>query len=300
MPSLNSTACILAVTIALLVTGEWAQAIQSPVSIIFDTDVDHDCDDIGALFLLHGAVERGEARLLATIGCTSSDAAAPCLDAINTWFGRPEVPVGTLKDQGFLDHQGFGEEIAKRYPKQFASGKDYPDAVQLYRKILMLQPDGSIVVLAVGPLRNLANLLRSPPDDLSPLDGLGLVAKKVKRLEVMGGNYPPSNSREAEWNFKQDAASASFVCSAWPTPILFNGEGGSTNSGRRVTYEMPEHNPLTMAYRLYPGVGFAGDRLSWDPISVLVATRGAQPWYEVVSGGLEQQRFADCRSAVDR
>ncbi len=156
----------------------------------------------------------------------------------------------------------------------------------LYRQILAAQPDHSVVVLAVGPLRNLANLLKSRPDDTSPLDGQVLIAKKVKRLEVMGGSYPPTaNAKEAEWNFKQDPESAALVCSTWPTPVLFNGEGGSTNSGRRVTYEMPEHNPLTMAYRLYPGVGFAGDRLSWDSVSALVAIRGAEPFYKVVSGG---------------
>lgn len=276
---------IFAIAICLIVIERAAQAIDSPIPIIFDSDVDHDCDDIGALFMLHGAVERGEAKLLATMGCTSSDAIAPCLDAINTWFGRPEIPVGTLKDKGFLDHQGFSVEIAKRYPKKFASGKDYADAVKLYRKILASQPDKSVVVLAVGPLRNLANLLQSQADDLSPLDGVALVARKVKRLDVMGGIYPPSSAKEAEWNFKQDPTAAALICSSWPTPILFNGDGGSTNSGRRVTYEMPEHNPLTMAYRLYPGVGFAGDRLSWDPISVLVAVRGAEPWYETVSGG---------------
>jgi hypothetical protein len=33
-------------------------------------------------------------------------------------------------------------------------------------------------------------------------------------------------------------------------------------------------------------VGFAGDRLSWDPISCLVTVRGAAPWYKVVSGGV--------------
>jgi hypothetical protein len=276
---------LISTLVALLVTCGTSQAARPPVNVIFDTDVDHDCDDIGALYILHGAVDRGEARLLATIGCTSSDAIAPCLDAINTWFGRPETPVGTLKDAGFLDHKGFGAEIAKRYPRKFASGRDYPDAVGLYRRTLAAQPDGSVVVLAVGPLRNLANLLRSPPDDTSPLDGGALVARKVKRLDVMGGNYPPSRANEAEWNFKQDPASAALVCSTWPTPVLFNGEGGSTNSGRRVTYEMPEHNPLTMAYRLYPGVGFAGDRLSWDSVSALVAVRGAGPWYEVVAGG---------------
>jgi len=258
---------------------------REPMPIIFDTDMGGDCDDVGALFILHGAVERGEARLLATMGCVSSEAIAPALDAINTWFGRPEIPVGTLKEPGFLAGPHYTAELARRFPCRFASGKDYPDATTLYRQLLTKQPDGSVMVLAVGPLRNLANLLKSRPDAVSSLDGTDLVAKKVKRLDVMGGNYPPSNNKEAEWNFKQDPASAALVCSTWPTPILFNGEGGSTMSGRRVTYEMPEHNPLTMAHRLYPGVGFAGDRLSWDPVSCLVTVRGAMPFYSVVSGG---------------
>ncbi len=259
----------------------------APVPVIFDTDMGGDCDDVGALFILHGAVERGEARLLATMGCVSSDAIAPALDGINTWFGRPEIPVGTLKDPGLLVGPHYTAELARRFPRRFPSGKDYPDAVTLYRQVLAQQPDGSVVVVAVGPLRNLANLLKSAPDTTSPLDGRALVAKKVRRLEVMGGNYPPNaNRKDGEWNFKQDPAAAALVCSAWPTPVLFNGEGGSTCSGRRVTYEMPEHNPLTMAYRHYPGVGFAGDRLSWDPISCLVAVRGAAPWYTVVSGGI--------------
>ncbi len=270
----------------IAVTPTAALAAEPPTRIIFDTDVDHDCDDIGALFLLHGAVQRGEVKLLATIGCTSTDAIAPCLDAINAWFGRPGIPVATLKDKGFLDHRGFAAEIVKRYPCRFPSGKDYPDAVATYRRILANEADCSVVIVAVGPLRNIANLLKSKPDDASSMDGAALVAKKVKRLEVMGGMYPPQgNSKEGEWNFKQDPASAALVCSAWPTPVLFNGEGGSTNSGRRVTFETPEHNPLTMAYRHYPGAGFAGDRLSWDPVSCLVAVRGPAPWYKLVEGG---------------
>jgi len=277
-----SLACILAGLAWPAPAGE----PPAPVDIIFDTDMGGDCDDVGALFILHGAVERGEARLLATMGCVSADAIAPCLDAINTWFGRPDIPVGTLKDPGFLPGPHYTAEVARRFPHRHPGGKDYPDAVALYRQILAKQPDGSVVVVAVGPLRNLANLLKSGPDAASPLDGRALAAKKVKRLDVMGGTYPPSaNRKEAEWNFKQDPAAAALVASTWPTPILFNGEGGSTCSGRRVTYEMPEHNPLTLAYTLYPGVGFAGDRLSWDPVSCLVSVRGAAPWYKVVGGG---------------
>lgn len=211
---------------------------------------------------------------------------APCLDAVNGWFGRSDIPVGTLKDDGLLPNPGYTAEVVRRFPHKFAESKDYPDAVALYRKLLAGQPDHSVIVLAVGPLRNLANLLKSRGDKNSPLDGKDLVAKKVIRLDVMGGHYPPfAKVKEAEWNFKMDPASAALVCSEWPTEILFNGEGGSTNSGRRVTYEMPEHNPLTVAYAAYPGVGYAGDRLSWDPVSCLVTVRGAAPWYRIVKGG---------------
>ncbi len=262
------------------------RAAEPPRNVIFDTDAGGDCDDVGALFVLHGAVERGEAKLLGTIGCTSSKAVAPCLDAINGWFGRSDIPVGTLKDAGLLPNPGYTAEVARRFPHKFAESKDYPDAVTLYRQLLAKQPDRSVTVVAVGPLRNLANLLGSRADGESPLDGKSLVARKVKRLDVMGGNYPPfAKANEAEWNFKMDPASAALVCSDWPTEILFNGEGGSTNSGRRVTFEMPEHNPLSLAYAAYPGVGYAGDRLSWDPVSCLVAVRGAEPWYRVVTGG---------------
>ena len=291
---------LLVVSFAWAALGAAETAKPAPQAVIFDTDMGGDCDDVGAQFMLHGAVERGEIRLLATMGCVSSDAIAPCLDGINAWFGRPEIPVGTLKDPGLLPDNGFPGELIRHYPHRFPSSAGYPDAVQLYREILAKQPDGSVMIVAVGPLRNIANLLRSKPDVASPLDGKALVAKKVKRLDVMGGKYPPwpSKSKEdGEYNFIKDAPSTALVCAEWPTPILFNGEGGSTMSGRRVTYEMAEHNPLTMAYRCYPAVGYAGDRNSWDPVSVLVAVRGPAPWYSIVRDG---SNSADAANGVNQ
>ena len=89
-------------------------AAEPQLNIIFDTDMGGDCDDVGALYILHGAVERGEAKLLATMGCVSSKAIAPALDAINIWFGRPEIPVGTLKDPG----NTFASSITIHYTPQ--------------------------------------------------------------------------------------------------------------------------------------------------------------------------------------
>src|SRR5512145_104734 len=132
------SATIILLVIAGAALNDWAAppltpALRPPVNIIFDTDMGGDCDDVGALFILHGAVERGEAKLLATMGCISAAAIAPALDAINTWFGRPEIPVGTLKDPGFIAGPHYTSEIARRFPHKFPSGRDYPDAVSLYR-----------------------------------------------------------------------------------------------------------------------------------------------------------------------
>jgi len=256
------------------------------VNVILDTDIGPDCDDVAALVLLHGAVNRGEASLLATMCCISSEWGAPCLDAINTYFGHPEIPVGTLKDPGFLDGNSYNQVIAKHYPHALMSGKEAPDATALYRQVLIGQPDASAVVIATGPLRNLGKLLRSPPDDYSPLNGLELVSRKVKSLVCMGGNYP----KGTEWNFQQDKNAARLVCEKWPTPIVFSGGeiGGGICTGRRVTLETVEHHPLTMAFENYPDVGFCGDRLSWDPTACLYAVRGAANYWKVVTGGCNE------------
>ncbi len=164
----NLTRWLAGVVLASSLLTLPCQAGEPPLTVILDTDAGGDCDDIGALFLLHGAVERGEARLLATMGCTSSKAIAPCLDSINRWFGRPDIAVGTLKDDELLPNPGFSAEVVRRFPHAFAESREYPDAVTLYRQLLAKEPDHSVVVLAVGPLRNLANLLRSSADKNSP------------------------------------------------------------------------------------------------------------------------------------
>lgn len=43
--------------------------IMKKVKILFDTDIGCDCDDAGALALLHRLCDRGEAELLAVTHC---------------------------------------------------------------------------------------------------------------------------------------------------------------------------------------------------------------------------------------
>ena len=61
--------------------------------IIFDTDIGWDCDDAGALALIHSLCNKGEAELLAVTATYYHKYAAGCIDAINRYYGRI-VPVG--------------------------------------------------------------------------------------------------------------------------------------------------------------------------------------------------------------
>ncbi|HQN01733.1 MAG TPA: hypothetical protein PLL36_11685, partial [Candidatus Hydrogenedentes bacterium] len=85
-----------AVSIAALLLL-WASFSYSSTvpKIIFDTDMTGDCDDCGALAVLHALADRGEVEVL---GCIASYGANPyvagCIDAINTWYGRGTLPIG--------------------------------------------------------------------------------------------------------------------------------------------------------------------------------------------------------------
>ncbi|WP_020618722.1 nucleoside hydrolase [Paenibacillus daejeonensis] len=234
------------------------------VNIILDTDIGPDCDDAGAVAVLHALSRLGEAHIVGMMHCTSSRWGAGCLDALNTYYGRSDIPVGTLKDQGFLDEEryaSYNRRIAVQFPNRYRGEHLAPDALGLYRQLLTESEDASLVIAAIGPLRNLALLLREEPE---------LVARKVKTLVVMGGSFPAGR----EWNFEMDPASARQVAAGWPTPILFAGYevGCAILTGKRLLTDAPADHPVRQSYEAF-GVGVAG-RPSWDLIAVLLAVRG--------------------------
>lgn len=263
-----------------------------PVPIILDTDIGPDCDDAGALAVLHALADRGEAEILGVIHCTSNSWGAPCIDAINTYYGRPHIPVGTLKREGFLDGEPYSKYnrwIGQHFPNQYLDGQmEVPDAVDVYREILAGQPDGSVVIVAIGPLPNLHNLLMSPPDSHSPLNGCDLVEKKVRQLVVMGGCFPRAGAKGpsigSEWNFEMDPAAAQYVMANWPGSIMLSDFyiGWPVMTGARLLSETPEDNPVRMAYQLYTE---DGNRMSWDLTAVLYGVRGLGEYWNAVTGG---------------
>ena len=79
------------VLLAVMTAGTRADD-PPPVRLIFDTDMMGDVDDVGTVAVLHALADRGEVRILA-MGLSGKNRWSPlCLDALNTYFNRPEIP----------------------------------------------------------------------------------------------------------------------------------------------------------------------------------------------------------------
>src|SRR5512133_3369033 len=173
-------------------TNQSKKVNRQPVKIFFDTDLGPDYDDVGALAFLHAMADSGKAEILATIASNKHKLVAPSIEVINTYFGRPELPIGAPKSEGadMGSSQHWADSIVSKYPHKLNSTDDAENAVTLYRRILNSQPDQSVTIVTVGFLTNLANLLDSKADDISNLAGGELVSKKVKLLVSMAGTFP--------------------------------------------------------------------------------------------------------------
>ena len=249
------------------------------VRLIYDTDMASDVDDVGALALLHGLADRGEVEILATMVSAKNPHTPLCLDAINTFYGRPDIPIGILRGNGVEAESRYAEAVSREYPHSVRSIDELPNAADLYRRILSKVPDKGVVIVTVGFTSNLRDLLNSTPDDFSQLKGVDLVQQKVKTWVCMGGNFPDGY----EYNIKEDSLASVRAVHDWPTPIVFSGFeiGKKVMTGARLA-QVPENNPVRTAYFHYNGLK---NRESWDHTAVLYAVRGLRDYWELSKSG---------------
>jgi inosine-uridine nucleoside N-ribohydrolase len=268
----------------------------APAKIILDTDLAEDVDDAGALAVLHALANRGEAEILGVLVSSRNEWVGPCLDAINTWYGRPDLPIGYQRglQYGYRNPQDpdrttpskYAEAVARAFPHDLARSSDAPDAVWLGRKLLAAQPDQSVTIVTVGFLTNLRGLLDSRPDDQSKLDGEALIKQKVKQWVCMGGVFPHGRFPDGngEYNLMWDTAASVRAVNDWPTPIVFSGfEIGARVKVGAGLKETPATNPVRACYQHYNGLN---NREAWDLTAVLYAVRGAGRYWRLSEPGL--------------
>ncbi len=273
--------------VTLLMFGSAVSAIGAePVKVIIDTDMATDCDDAGALAVAHALQNRGECTILAVVTNNKDPYSIGGVDAINTWYGRGDIPLGAYKGTVVGKTSSY-DRIAQDtalYGHDVVTDAQVPDAVTTYRSVLAAQPDHSVVIASIGWLNNLEDLLKSPADGISPLNGIELVALKVKSISIMGGAYPSGT----EYNFHSNGAAPStqYVVGNWPStvPMMFQGyEVGDSVSTGPVLTSTPTSNPVRKAYEtMYNGIN---GRPSWDQCAVLHAVRGLRNYWTEQSVG---------------
>ncbi len=261
----------------------------SAVKVIFDTDMSGDVDDCGALAILHALADLGEAKIMACVvnGRDADNAAVAAVTAINAYYGRADLAVGAYHGKlGGVSKSKYTATIRDEFPHAAPADDKAPDALTVYRQALAGAPDGSVVIISVGFLMNLEELLDSKADDISPLSGTELVQKKVRRLVVMGGQFPNPKAYK-EYNFAAGGIGpcTQRVVANWPTPILFDGFsiGQGIITGKALT-ATPADNPVRRAYELY-GNALKNGRSSWDPTAVLAAVRDPRKYWDVSAEG---------------
>jgi inosine-uridine nucleoside N-ribohydrolase len=264
-----------------LSSGSAAAQARDPVRLIIDTDIFTNADDVGALAIANTLQDQGAVRLLGVIVSSPSRWGAGAVDAINTYYGHGDVPVGALKPtDDRVAPRNYAQPLAQQFPHDLADGTQAPEAVALYRTLLAAQPDRSVVVAAIGMETNLARLLDSPADATSPLTGAQLVAAKVAKLVMMGGRYPQGS----ESNFTRDPGAAERAVNNWPTPIVFSGYeiGAEIMTGSKLA-DTPATNPVRRAYEIFAGAGV--DRPSWDQSALYVAGKGIDGVFGLSAAG---------------
>ncbi|MGM9625352.1 MAG: nucleoside hydrolase [Eubacteriales bacterium] len=249
--------------------------------LIFDTDLGGDCDDAGAAAVMCNLARLGEAEILAASYCIGNPWGAYFLKSELEYFGYGDVPVGVLKDPLFM-----AEPIYEKYSRPYverigAQQTESEDAVRVLRRALA--DNGGvrdITLIAVGPLRNIANLLKSGADDISPKTGRELIAENVTEFVTMLGNF--RDAPEVEWNVKMDIPSAVFCISEMPVPIVFSPFEASAHiiTGQSLA-QVSEDHPVRAAYTLWND-GKRHTRSSWDPVTVYCAVRSDTPLYRRV------------------
>ena len=267
---------------------------KGPIPVIVDTDMNSDCDDVGALALVNTFMNQGEASLIACVVNTRDEhlSSGATIQAINAYYGHPSIPIGAyLGDPGPANRMTsvlapapaeayhglhrcpshYTKTVHERFAPDFPNDDRLPAGVDVYRQALASAADGTVVIASLGLLENLQDLVQSQPDRVSNLSGIDLVRKKVRKLVVM------ANTRH------EDA----YVLGKWPTKILWTTFVGTTLYTGKSLAGTPENNPVRVAYGLFGDAKYNAlkdARQSWDLTASWLAVRGSGALWDEIAG----------------
>lgn len=200
---------ILAILVVLTVAipTQRVQADAAKIPVLLDTDLGSDVDDAFALGLVVASPEL-ELVGVTTVGQDAEDRAWMVCRFL-TQVGVKQMPVAfgaAPQPEGPIDWQiQYRRHPAAIFNRTLKPLKE--SAVELMAHKLKERP-GEITLLCVGPLTNVARLLKEHPE-----------AKKwIRQVVLLGGSvavgYDGKKQPEPEWNLRADVAAAKAVFSS--------------------------------------------------------------------------------------
>lgn len=250
--------------------------------VIVDTDIGPDCDDVGAVAVLCHYAKLYDIDIAGIIHCTSNPYGAGCIDAVCSYCGFENIAVGTFEKKGFLeDGQKYNKNIAAEFPNRFSGGAEVEDSRKVYRRLLAESDDNGVVLVTIGPLNTVYGLMKSEPDEISPLSGAELIKKKVYTVVSMAGIFPKGK----EFNIICDIEAGKAVLEDIGVPVIYSGFeiGIEIRTGFPVEMDFDtSKNPIARSYRLYSETGV---NASFDLTAVQFAFMGEKEFYSLSEAG---------------
>lgn len=250
------------------------------VKILLDTDICGDCDDVAAISLLNYFQNVGLAQTLAITDCVGAPYGVACIDAICRYYGN-EIEIGSYKGNCHANEKSlYTKALSEQFENSGYTPQSVTEAYKLMRK--KLAENSNVTLVTIGFLTNLALLIDSPPDEISPLTGLELIERSVDEIVVMGGIIGGKSYNfegavfDKECNIVGDVEASKNVFSKLKTKItMVEFELGYNVLSFGGIVEAERESPIKTAFLNF----HVQKRESWDPIAVMYAVLGTVGLY---------------------
>ena len=260
-------------------------------SIILDTDIGPDCDDVGALAVLFSYAKENNVSILGVCNCTSNTYGSAAVDAVKEFCNAPDFKIGMYSKPGFFSfdnpvHVKYNKYIAEKYSKKYNDGTlELLPHVSFYRSLLANAEDDGVVLVTIGMFNAFADFLKSGPDKYSDLSGIELAKKKIHAVVSMASILPEGR----EFNVFCDYKAAKYCFENCPAPMYLSdfhiGVSILTGYSPEAAENHP-NNPIVEAYQLYTkGFPRPGFNCTFDLTAVQFAFEGEGDLYSLTVPG---------------
>ena len=245
-------------------------------SVLLETDICADVDDVGALALLLAESRRHGFKIAGVnINCIVPDSAAAVTKILRS-RGFGDTPIGlSAPQQKHSSH--YLTEVASLLSEEERANLSTLPSDELYKKVLETVPDHSLTIISIGFMQEFDKAWRGNSE---------LFERKVSNVIIMGGSflYKPGY-REFNIVAAHQENSEDFV-NNYPGKIIFIGfELGCDIYTDLSSAADKKDDPVITAYRAFSAAFNNGVpnyiRRSWDPITIDFSVNGEGARYRL-------------------